>query len=134
MERIKNPDFHGSFVTTEDFIGWQNSSAIRRSKERIFLLPLSMFMEKHSCLETTINHQIELLTSNGLIEKWSNIYREKFMITRKRPKQPPKKLRFGEVSGAYELCTFLYGMSTILFIGEIVSVKVRYLRKLFDHV
>lgn len=91
-------------------------------------------MEKHSCLESIINQQIEKLSTNGLIEKWSNVYREKSIIARKRPRHQPKKLKFVEISGAYTLCTFFYSVSAILFIGEIISVRVRYLRRLFDHV
>lgn len=139
MEALKSPRFRGSFVTTLDIIGYHNllffkTGTIRPSKERIFLLPLSIFMQKHSCLESIINQQIELFSSNGLIEKWSNVYREKLIIGRKRPSQQPKKLKFVEVSGAYQLCTFLYGMSTIIFIVEVFSAKIRYLLMLFDHV
>lgn len=139
MEELKKPQFHGTFVTTLDIIGYHNmrsfkTGMIRPSKQRIFLLPLSIFMEKHSCLEPIINHHVELFASNGLIEKWSNVYREKLIIARKRPRQPPKKLKLVEVSGAYQLCTFFYGVSAMLFIVEIISVRVRYLRRLFDHV
>lgn len=139
MEAVKRPQFGGAYVTTLDYIGYHNmkffkTGTIRPSDSRIFLLPLSIFMPKHSCLEVVINQQIELFTSNGLIEKWSSVYRQKLFTSRKRPTQSPKKLKFVEVSGAYQLCTFLYGVSAMLFIGEIISVKVRYLRKLFDHV
>lgn len=140
MEALKVPDsIHGSFVTTLDIIGYHNqlfhkSGTIRPSKERLFLLPLSIFMQKHSCLESTINHQIESFSMNGLIEKWGNVYREKLIIARKRPREPPKKLKLIEVSGAYQLCAFLYGLSALLFTAEVISVKVRYLRRLFDHV
>ncbi|XP_055325489.1 uncharacterized protein LOC129579433 [Sitodiplosis mosellana] len=139
LEELKKPQFHGAFVTTNDIIGYHNllyfkTGTIRPSKQRIFLLPLSIFMEKHSCLESIINQQIELFTSNGLIEKWSNVYREKLIIARKRPRHQPKKLKLVEVSGAYIIMAYLYGVSLLLFIGEICSARVRYLRTLFDHV
>lgn len=139
LEELKRPEFHGSFVTTLDVIGHHNllffkTGMIRPSKERIFLLPLSIFMHKHSCLEPIINRQIELFSSNGMIEKWCNVYQEKLVIARKQPRQQPKKLKFIEISGAYKICAFCFGVSTLLFIAEFISVKVRYLRKLFDHV
>lgn len=139
MEALKKPGIHGTFVTTLDIIGYHNqlsyqTGMIRASKERLFLLPLSIFLPKHSCLEAIINTQIELFAMNGLIEKWSKIYRDKLTIAQKRPRDPPKKLKLIEISGAYQLCAFLYGMSALIFIAEVVSVKVHYLRKLFDHV
>lgn len=139
METVKRHRFHGSFVTSLDHIGYHNlqhfkTGTIRPSRSRIFLLPLSIFMQKHSCLEPIINQQIELFRSNGLIEKWSSVYREKLIAARKRLRQPPQKLKFIEISGAYQLCIGLYGMSAMLFIGEKIAVKVRYLHKLFEHV
>lgn len=62
------------------------------------------------------------------------MYREKLINARKRPRQPPKKLKFVEVSGVYQLCSFLYAVSMILFIVEVIAAKVRYLRKLLDEV
>lgn len=89
-------------------------------------------MRKHSCLEPIINHKIELFSANGMLEKWTNVYREKLIMARRRPIQQPKKLKFIEISGAYQLCSFLYGVSIVLFISEVISVKVRL--KLFGHV
>lgn len=139
LEALKSREFHGSYVTTRDVIGYHNqlffqTGTLRPSKERILLLPLSIFVNKHSCLESIINHQIERFTSNGMIERWCNFYQENLMIARKQTRQQPKKLKFIEISGALKLCIILYGVCTMLFITEVISVKVRYLRKLFDHV
>lgn len=136
IEALKKHRLRGSLVTSLDYIGYHNlqhfkTGTIRPSRSRIFLLPLSMFMQKHSYFESIINRQIERFSSSGLIEKWSSVYRE---TARKQQRQPPKKLKFIEISGAYELCIGLYGVSTMLFIGEKIAVKVRYLHKLFDHV
>lgn len=135
----KEPGSRSTFVTTSDVIGYHNhrfhkTGTVRPSRERLFLLPLSIFMQKHSCLEPIINHQIELFSMNGLIEKWCNMYRERLIIARKRPREPPKRLKFVEISGAYQLCAFLYGLSMMLFTVEVISARVRYLRKLFVHV
>lgn len=139
LEARKNRLFRGSLVASIDTIGFHNlqfhkTGLTKPSKERLFLLPLSILFRKHSCLVPAIDHQIELLNSNGLIEKWSKSYRDKYFNGKIQMRKEPKTLTFIEISGIYIFCTFLFAISIILFIAEVISMKIRYLGKLFMHV
>lgn len=116
-------------MTSLEAIGYHNlryyrSGVLYPSKERVFLLQLSIFFQKHSCLVPVINEQINLMASSGLILKWTDFYLgNKYLYKQKQ--QPAKKLTLHEISGVFLLCLIFYVFSVIVFIGEMISKKIQ---------
>lgn len=137
METQKTQQPPGVFIASLDTVEYHNSlhaesGFLIPSRRRIFLLPLSIFLRKHSCLAPAFNTRIETLQSSGLIQLWSRMYR-KMSFYHQAKQNEPKQLSFEQVGGIYIIAAYLYAISLFVFFVELLSLQMRFLRILFKH-
>lgn len=133
--RLQNSSFDGVYLASGQSIDYFNlknfpRTKIFKTKERIKMLPYSIYFRKHSCLVREVNNQIDKYTSNGLISNW---YR-RFTKTYNYRNDPttPKKLAYDQISGIVTICVFMYAISCIVFVLELMTRNHERLKNIFD--
>lgn len=137
---MRNSTFQGVFLTSAEGLAAYNRKHFKRgtismAKERLFLLPLSIFFTRNSCLEPAFNNEIYKYTSSGLIFIWSKIYIDPKYVRERRINKildDPEKLSVDQITGIIIIWCVMYGISFSVFCLEIVSVKYDSLQFIFD--
>lgn len=122
-------------MTTADIIALFNlhnykQGNILQSEKRVFMLPLSIYFRKHSCLQRAFDRQIGKYTANGLISTWAKLFRPPKY--KKTNKNPIIQMSFGQVNGIFIISLILYAFSVIIFLFELASLKIKFIRKVLD--
>lgn len=83
-----------------------------------------------SPLVMEFNKQLQSLQETGLINYWISKYTD----TRKyNAKKDPTKLEMKSILAAFQLCGAMYIVSFIVFIFELLSMRLKYLKKFVDY-
>lgn len=137
LEAQKTQQPPGVYVGGLDIVGYHNrlhhnSGVLTPSRRRIFLFPVSMFFRKYSCLVPAFNKHIDMLHTGGLIQLWSKVY-QTIPLPQKEKHVEPKRLAFEQVGGIYIIAAYLYAFCLFVFLVELLSLKVRCLRTMFQY-
>lgn len=105
----------------------------RTAKEVVFYVYLCVYMHKPTPFREEVNEIIRNAATFGLIEQWVSLYNERLYSKYRAENKEPKPLSNNHILGGYEL--FAGGMTCafIAFLLEILSTKIRFLRKFFDY-
>lgn len=140
FEALRNSSFKGAFLAAKDVIVYYNRKHWKRgtisiSKDRIFLLPISIYFKKNTCLSTAFNEQIHKYTNGGLINTWADIFISEYSRRVKRRNldlSAPEKLSLDQISGIIIICVVMYAFSGFVLGMEILSTKYKWIRVIFD--
>lgn len=101
------------------------------TKDRLFMYSPIFLFRKLSPLVMEFNKQLQSLQETGLIDYWIRNYTD----TRKpHVNRKPNKLKLTSISAAFQLCGAMYGVSIIVFILEMVSMKSKRLKRIIDYI
>lgn len=137
LEAQKTQTSPGILVGTMDILGYHNSlhhksGILIPARRRIFLLSLAIFFRKYSCLVPIFNQQIEKLHSGGFTQIWSKVY-QKLPLRNDDTHFEPKQLSMEQLGGIFIIAAYAYAFCLFVFCVELISIKIRCLRVLFQY-
>lgn len=95
------------------------------TKDRIFLRHPTIYFRKKSILRNLFNNQIRKLTQSGLVEFWSSKYTT-------IQNDNSNSFHSENLRDIFQLGAFMHGISFIVFILELISIKRQRIRILLD--
>lgn len=138
-ELTNRPTFRDAYLTTELTASYYNMRHKRRtvmiSRERLFVVPFSIYLRKHSCLTPPINEQLNRYMVSGLLKNWlSNYYDESVMRITVDPGMQTdfQPLHLSQVAGAFQICGYMLVVSVTVLGLELLALRCRQLRLVFD--
>lgn len=140
-EVLRDSSFNGVFLAAAEAMAAFNrkhivNGTISITKERIFLLPVSIFFTRSSCLEPAFNDQILKFTSSGLIFTWEKMFIDSKYLREKRQSErrsEPEKLAVHQITGLLIILFMMHAISISIFIMEILSVKCVSIQRVFRY-
>lgn len=140
LNKLYGDSFSGAFLLSSAAIAAFNqinhmNGTISITKDRLFLLPVSIFFPKGSCLEPSFNEQLNKYISSGLLHNWLKIFIDmKYAREKKRESQEsqPEPMSMHQITGILIIMLVINGISVLVFILELLSNKFRMLQKIFE--
>jgi hypothetical protein len=139
-QRIQDPEFKGALISSVLHVAYRNKMNLSNEKlhiaaEMFLTQQIAMFFPKTSCLIQVFDTVIIDIVSSGLIDIWANnivppVYRRSHDV---EGTKEPQKLTLYQLRGAYKLYGGAIGVSAIVFLLELLSKRVRLIRKLIDY-
>ncbi|KAI8124052.1 Glutamate receptor 2 [Lucilia cuprina] len=111
-------DFLTYYVNTHDKYG-----VFHVLKETIFSQQLCMYFTKHSYLVEPFNHVLQNLRSFGLIDYWAELVLDDRFLEEVDEVSTETPLTLAQLSGIVQICLYLYLITFIVFVGEILWFK-----------
>ncbi|CAG9797465.1 unnamed protein product [Chironomus riparius] len=115
---IKDPYFHGAFLTTTAHLTYRNLKVYPEqfhefAPEPVYRVNIVIYMRFGSCLRLYIDEMLLKLLSNGLIDKYASIFIDNRYLKRSNDDNL-EILSFAQLSGAFQLliCGLLAGLFT----------------------
>lgn len=103
------------------------------SRERIFIVPVVLYMRKHSCMVMSVDQQVQFYQVAGLMQKWlTNFYDERALrmdaeqTVLARGEHRP--LRVLQVSGAFQMCGYMLVLAVLVLVAEMLAPHCALLR------
>lgn len=136
LQNLTNDDFKGAYQTISQSVDYFNmlnfpKPGVLKTKQKIQVMPICMYYRKHSCLVKPFNEQINSYWSSGLIVFWARAFKRPRLSKNNNPIEP-KTLSLDQISGLMTVCGFLYAISLIVFIFELISTSHEAVRNVFD--
>jgi hypothetical protein len=137
LKLTEDPDFNGAFLTSEDHLIYYNmmnypNVLVNIASEPLFSIKLCIYLKKKSSLIGQINKQLIALTTHGFIKQWKYSFIERRFLTKPKQNPEPKKLNLSQVKGGFQLLLFGAFMAGVVFLLELLSVRLKMLRTFFD--
>lgn len=122
-ELLRTESFKGVFIASKGLIDYYNQMDIERepmilSKETLINMNIVMYLKKGSALRTPLDEQLLKIKENGIRAHFENDYRlhEQRRIERQKI---PEQMTMHHLQGTFHVCAVLYGISLLIFIGEV---------------
>lgn len=137
LRRFHDSDNNGVVVLWSDFIlNYFNlvESPYRRlsfTKDRLFMYNLGFYFRKKSLLTPLFNHELTKFDQSGLTRFWISNYMDDRKIKSKY--RSNFKGHIENVFGACEICAFMYLISIVVFILEVISTRQSRIRCIIDY-
>uniref|UniRef100_A0A182K143 Ionotropic glutamate receptor L-glutamate and glycine-binding domain-containing protein n=1 Tax=Anopheles christyi TaxID=43041 RepID=A0A182K143_9DIPT len=129
-------------VCPQDMVAYNNRAnkrrgrAIQVTRESITLFPLTIYYPKKSCLTEPFDRQVAHIVQSGLIDFWVRNYGDyDFEANRREPRTgggEPHKLTLAHLVGAYQLLVGAHLLAMVVFLLELVSLRVVRLRRVLE--
>lgn len=106
-----------------------NSIKIQRLRERFFLLPMCMYMQKESCLIEIFDRKLMDMSTTGLFSMWKRNFTTNHGFDSDRSVE-----RFGlsKLECAFQVLALLFVFASIVFLLEIISTRIGVVRFFVD--
>jgi hypothetical protein len=138
-QQIRDPHFKGAVVSSVWHVAYRNKmhpkdEILNTAAEKLFTFQISIFYPHSSCLIGVVDIYIMHFVSNGLIKHWADsivpdaYHDSRYTVETKEP----QKLTLFQLRGAYKVYGTALGVSFIVFLLELLSKRVRLIRKLMD--
>ena len=124
-----NPDKRYVTGTPKDFLTYyveqhNKYGVFHVLKETIFAQQLCVYFTKHSYLVAPFNRILEFLGNFGLINFWAGLLLDdRFLEKVDEINTAHTPLTFTQLSGIVEICLYLYVLTIVVFLGEILWFK-----------
>lgn len=119
---LGNKSFHGALVAVDIVAAYYNKlyrhSPAVISKERILLLPIVIYLRKHSCLRSRMNRHVEKLVSSGILEYWIDRYKDT-KYTKIHASRNLQHLNLSQLEGIFFICCVSYCLAFYILLMEI---------------
>lgn len=132
-QNLLNTNFRGALLSSEEHTAYLNAQVFPHhhyhyASEIVFVFNLCIYLHRQSCLTQEINVNILNFQSNGLLQSWSKEFVDMSYL-KERISAVPKVLTNEQLFGSYELLASGLIISIIVFIIELLSVKVPRMKK-----
>lgn len=102
------------------------------TKDRIFTVPVVFFFHKDSRLQIPFNRMIKSLAQVGLIDHWSREQTGNFKKSNDYYHRSMTKLGMNNLRAIFEISGYLYLISLIIFLMEMLSLRYRIIKRMID--
>jgi hypothetical protein len=123
-----NPYFKGAAVGPLSEVLYANQQnyknfTFRVLPEKLFSVPVVMYFPKNHYLKDQINSKTNILSSAGLINRWTSNYL--WPTPAQNPQIGPKTLTVGQLAGGIFVYAGGCGLAIFGFISEVVFKRLR---------
>lgn len=132
FRNLRDVAFHGIYTVSHikanyyNMLHRNNSEArVTVTKQRLAMLPIVLYLRKHSCLTAPIDVYLQRILRSGLMEHWMNMYRD-FEYTRFRMARTPQILTMAQIQGIFYICAGLYALALLVLAWEIAFAKFQF--------
>ena len=136
MMKLQNPHFKGAMPTTLDFVLDYNKHHMKNFtevlKEYLFVQRYCIYFRKNSYLVHRVNEIIGSLQTNGIISRWERQSIDKRYLNRPSVPKRPKTLNLDQVMGGICIYFIGLGISLLIFLLELVSLKITSLKNMYE--
>lgn len=137
LELQKQHKFPGVSLLLRELVAWHNglhrqTGVIVPSKQRVILLSLTLYFQKHSFYITLFNKYLEYFKECGLIQIWSKEYRDNY-LSRRDIERKPKNLSLTQIEGIFFIQFILCLICVFVFFIELISQRFRFMRSIFSY-
>lgn len=117
-----------------DYFNLRNFPNVKvlKTEQVINQLSYCIYFQKHSCLTKEFNRQIDMITSCGFIQIWSRKFSQGYRKRYRKDHIAPHALGYDQISGLIIVCVFMYLISCIIFVFELMSLKHDSIKRLMD--
>lgn len=98
---------------------YHRDDAVLISKERLLMVPIVIYLRKHSCLTLPINRHVEKLINGGIVDHWTERYRD-VKYSKKNQMKTPQIMNMSQLAGIFYICCCLYSFAFCVLLLEIV--------------
>lgn len=132
-----DPNFKGSMPTPLSFVLDNNKRTYGRQfmhvcKESLYYHQFVIYFQKNSYLVPRVNQIMGMLFSNGLISLWEKQTMNMKYFNGPSKQKEPKQLTYGHISGGLWILFIGILSGFLVFVLEIISMKVYWLKNIFD--
>lgn len=124
-----NANFNGAILTSRAHVNYE--LRLHAANEDIYSMNICMYFIKNSYLVKVFNEKILQFLSNGFITKFANSFKnlniKKSMSTAATIVANEKiQLSLDHLYGLFIICSLVYLVAFVVFILEIISLKIQY--------
>jgi hypothetical protein len=135
MQKLNDPLTQAGFLGGVNMIKYANlinfyGFKLTICREPLMLRQYGVVYPKDSFLIPSIDEILIVLVENGLIEHWMSEHTE--TINHLASVREPMKLTLNHLLSAYQLMLFGLGLASLVFVGELLSMNIKRLRKKFS--
>lgn len=118
-----------------EYFNANNALQIELLKERLYLLPIVLFVRKQSCLVDVFEEELQRFASNGLLTHWIQTFQPNH---RKRLEENHDDTKWSgrfdlmQLLCAFEILAALHVTATFVLMLEMVSTRVALIKYLVD--
>lgn len=109
-----------------------NALQIRPLRERLFLVNISLFARKQSCLIEYFNTQMERFFDSGMLAKWQRQYIQIDKKGSDMVNNVKEQFSVAQLLFAFQVLAVLYFVAGIVIVLEIFTRKIVLLKKIID--
>lgn len=135
FDEMDKPEFKNIYLRTKASIAFHNrvhSKSITISDYSLFMFSIAIFTRKHSYLTHTIDNEILKYLANGIFDVWASKFVDIKYLTPQQIGKRPQKLTMNELSGGYQIFILFLILSFFVFLLELLSTKIMFLRKFLN--
>ncbi|XP_055615244.1 uncharacterized protein LOC129761544 [Toxorhynchites rutilus septentrionalis] len=127
----------GVVLVSRDHIAFHNKHRlhigfIRSTRDYLASLPIVIYYPKRSFLVQEFNRVIGSLETAGLISYWVRQYGNYDFFPKDTAQVRPTPLNIGQLMGCFETCAVMWTIACGVFVLELLSGKVVFLREMLD--
>lgn len=136
--RLKTLDhnFRGAVLTTQLSVAYLNerfasqNKYFRTTKDQVVQFYITIPMRKNSFLRVPFDKILWRYKESGLIDHWSMLFFNLRNVKLQSEQNGPQPLNFDQLSGIFIVFLILIVFSCLIFIVEVISTKLRFVRRL----
>lgn len=138
FEQLTQDTFEGAFFTSDLRIAYYNrkhrDKMVLSTIDTIYMLPVTIYFLKQSCLVEAVNREISSLTSSGLISYWVRFYMNPRFAGLKfvQEANASDALHLDQFYGILQICCGLYLVAIGVFLGELLAKRFGFLKFFLD--
>lgn len=144
VELTSRPTYRDVYLSTDLLASYYNlhhkNNSVLISRERLFVVPFSIYFVKHSCLAATVDEQVHRFIGHGLLKRWLSNYYDSDMLrlgaqgndVGKNVRQQHRPLQLKEVTGMFQICSYMLLLSGVVLGLEMLSTQWQRLRRVIE--
>ncbi|XP_055611349.1 uncharacterized protein LOC129757958 [Uranotaenia lowii] len=134
IEQLGLGQLEGVVLVTFDLVAYHNKMSPKQQKvfitrDKVSSYPFGIYYPKNSRLTSVFDRQIRNLEATGLIGFWIRQYGDYDFFRKPIDSDVPRALRNEHLAGCYQVFGGFLGASFVIFVLELVSTKIKVLRK-----
>uniref|UniRef100_A0A3F2ZEM7 Uncharacterized protein n=1 Tax=Phlebotomus papatasi TaxID=29031 RepID=A0A3F2ZEM7_PHLPP len=129
-------NFKGAVLTTELSVAYLNerfaskNKYFRTTKDQVAQFYITIPMRKNSFLKVPFDKILWRYKESGLIDHWSMLFFNLRNVKLQSEQNGPQPLNIDQLSGIFVVFLVLIAFSCLIFIMEVISTKLRFVRRL----
>ncbi|XP_055611589.1 uncharacterized protein LOC129758145 [Uranotaenia lowii] len=137
INAVGRDELDGAMVCLSDHIGYHNKfyppeEFVHCSKETICGFPMSIAYPKRTFLKEAFDREIQLIDSSGLVGFWASQLIDMDFYTERKSNAIQQALTVDNLLGAFEILLAMEGVAVLLFLVELATIRLRFVRKILD--